>query len=112
MGKGRQGILIEAVTLFICEPFQEIIFEAGNSTYALEGLLYLDTTCHFARWEGTCLWSLLGQIKKSLNIFDSFSCMHGLPLNQPRRFTYPVVCLSPLLDYKPLKACKSWSLFD
>lgn len=64
MGEGLQGILIEAVTLTIREPFQEIIFEAGNSTYVLEGLLYLDTTCHFARWEGTCLWSLLGQIKK------------------------------------------------
>lgn len=66
MEEGLQGILIEAVTLSICEPFQEIIFEAGNSTYALKGLLYLDSTCHFARWEGTCLWSLLGQIKKKI----------------------------------------------
>lgn len=64
MGEELQGILMKALTSSICEPFQEIIFETGNSTYALEGLLYLDTTCHFARWEGTCLRSLLGEIKK------------------------------------------------
>lgn len=46
--------------LSICEPFQENVFEAGNSTYALKGLLYLDTTCHFSRWKET---QLLGKYK-------------------------------------------------
>lgn len=48
----------------MCEPFQENVFEADNSTYALKGLLYLDTTCHFLRWKDTHLWkAFLGKHK-------------------------------------------------
>lgn len=53
IGKGLGRISVEAMTSSICKTLQESIFEAGNSTYAPKGLLYLDTTCHYSRWEGT-----------------------------------------------------------
>lgn len=73
MGKGLWGILIEAITSSICELFQKKnAFEADNSTYALKGLLYLDTTCHFSTWKSILLWkAFLGKYKK-LNMFWVF----------------------------------------
>lgn len=56
MGKGLWEILIEGVTSSLCESFQESVFEADNSTYALEELLYLDATCHFPRGKNAPLW--------------------------------------------------------
>lgn len=93
MQKGLWRILIEALTSSICEPFQENVFEAGNSTYAMKGLLYLDTTCHFSRWKDTHLWkAFLGKYKTKYVLSLSFSYMYAQLFIIPLLVSY-YICL-------------------
>ena len=89
------------MTSSICEPFQENVFEEDNSTYALKGLLYLDTTCHFSRWKGILLWKgFLGKYKKTKHVL-SFSLIY---INiYYTSFNKVFVCIYSPLDYQLLK---------